>query len=60
MKYFHVSELLFNEKSKKLFSLEQKYFYYHINELNEKNYENKNPKELQIKNNIIKCKNLFI
>ena len=57
--YFHVSELLFNEKSKKIFSLEQKYFYYHIKELKEKDFKNINPKELQIKNTIIKCKNFF-
>ena len=57
--YFHVSQLLFNEKSKKIFSLAQKYYYYHIKELNEKDYKNEDPKELLIKNNIIKCKNLF-
>ena len=59
IKYFHVSELLFNKKSKELFSLEQKYFYYHIKELKEKDSQNKNPKELQTKNNIIKCKNFI-
>ena len=59
VQFFHVSELLFNEKSKKIFSLEQKYFYYHIKELNEKDFPNINQKELQIKNNIIKCKNFL-
>ena len=56
--YFHVSQLLFNEKSKKIFSLAQKYYYYHIKELNEKDYKNEDPKELLIKNNNIK--NSFI
>ena len=59
VKYFHVSQLLFNEKSKQLFSLEQKKFYYHIKELKEKDFKNINPKELMIKNNIIKCKNFI-
>ena len=59
VKYFHVSQLLFNEKSKQLFSLEQKQFYYHIKELKEKDYKDINPKELLIKNNIIKCKNFI-
>ena len=59
VKYFHINELLFNEKSKEIFSLKQKYFYYNIEELKEKDFKNINPKELQIKNNIIKCKNFF-
>ena len=59
VKYFHVSQLLFNEKSKKIFSLEQKKYYYHIDELKEKNFKNINPKELLMKNNIIKCKNFL-
>ena len=59
VKYFHVSELLFSEKSEKLFSLEQKKFYYHIKELKEKDFKNMSPKELLIKNNIIKCKNFL-
>ena len=59
VKYFHVSQLLFNEKSKQLFSLEQKKFYYHIKELKEKDFKDINPKELLIKNNIIKCKNFI-
>ena len=59
VKYFHVSQLLFNKKSKQLFSLEQKKFYYHIKELKEKDFKDINPKELLIKNNIIKCKNFI-
>ena len=54
-----MSQLLFNEKSKQLFSLEQKKFYYHIKELKEKDFKDINPKELLIKNNIIKCKNFI-
>ena len=60
VKYFHISELLFNERSNKIFSLEQKYFYYHIKELNEKDSNNLTSKELQTKNNIIKFKNFCI
>ena len=60
VRYFHVSEILINEKVKNIFDLEQKYFYYHIEEIKENNYKNTDLKELQIKNNIIKCKNLFI
>ena len=59
VKYFHFSQILFNEKSKKLFSLEQKPFYYHIKELKEKDFKDINPKELLMKNNIIKCKNFI-
>ena len=59
VKYFHVSQLLFSEKSKKLFSLEQKNFYYHIKELKEKDFKNISQKELIIQNNIIKCKNFL-
>ena len=59
VKYFHVSQLLFSEKSKKLFSLEQKNFYYHIKELKEKDFKNISQKELLIQNNIIKCKNFL-
>ena len=59
VKYFHVSQLLFSEKSKKLFSLEQNKFYYHIKELKEKDFANLDKKELIIKNNIIKCKNFL-
>ena len=59
VKYFHFSQILFNEKSKKLFSLEQKPFYYHIKELKEKDFKNISTKELLMKNNIIKCKNFI-
>ena len=59
VKYFHISELMFNEKSKKIFDIEQTYNYYHLEELKEKNFKNMNLKELQQKNNIIKCKNFF-
>ena len=59
VEYFHVSYLLFNEKPKKIFELEQKNNYYHIEELKEKNFNNLNLKDLQMKNNIIKCKNFF-
>ena len=59
VKYFHVSNMLINEKTKKIFEQEQKYLYYYIEELKEKNHKNLNSKELQIKNNIIKCKNFL-
>ena len=59
VKYFHVSQLLFNEVSKKLLSLEQKRFYYHIKELKEKDHKDMSTKELLMKNNIIKCKNFM-
>ena len=59
VKYFHVSQLLFNEISKKLLSLEQKRFYYHIKELKEKDHKDMSTKELLMKNNIIKCKNFM-
>ena len=59
MKYFHISELLFSEKSKKIFSLEQKQYYYHVKELKEKDFKNIGIKELLMKNNIIKCKNFL-
>ena len=57
VRYFHYSQLLFNEKSNKIFSLEQKKFYYHIKEIKEKE---RKTKELIDKNNIIKCKNLWM
>ena len=56
VRYFHYSQLLFNEKSNKIFSLEQKKFYYHIKEIKEKE---RKTKELIDKNNIIKCKNFI-
>ena len=56
VKYFHISQLLFNEKSNKIFSLEQKKFYYHIKEIKEKE---RKTKEMIMKNNIIKCKNFL-
>ena len=59
VKYFHVSELLFNEKPKKIFDVKQTFNYYHIEELKENNIKNMSLKELQQKNNIIKCKNFF-
>ena len=59
VKYFHVSQLLFNEISKKILSLEQKRFYYHIKELKEKDFKDIGTKELLMKNNIIKCKNFM-
>ena len=59
VKYFHVSELLFNEKPKKIFDVKQTFNYYHIEELKENNFKNMSLKELQQKNNIIKCKNFF-
>ena len=54
IKYFHFTELLFNEKYKNIFSLEQKNPYYHIK-------ENKvdNTKESKVLNNIIKAKNFI-
>ena len=55
--YFHISELLFNDKYKKIFSLEQKNPCYHIKEIKEtKEIDNK---ELINKNNIIKAKNFI-
>ena len=59
VKYVHISELLFNEKPKKIFDVKQTFNYYHIEELKENNFKNMNLKELQQKNNIIKCKNFF-
>ena len=56
VRYFHISQLLFNEKSNQIFSLEQKKFYYHIKEIKEKD---RKTKELITKNNIIKCKNFL-
>ena len=55
--YFHISELLFNDKFKKLFSLEQKNPCYHIKEIKET--KEINNKELNNKNNIIKAKNFI-
>ena len=57
IKYFHISELLFNDKYKQLFSLEKKIPYHHIKEIKEtKEITNK---ELINKNNIIKAKNFI-
>ena len=56
VQYFHISQLLFNEKSKQMFSLEQKNFYYHIKEIKEKD---RKTEEMIMKNNIIKCKNFI-
>ena len=56
VRYFHISQLLFNEKSNQIFSLEQKKFYFHIKEIKEKD---RKTKELITKNNIIKCKNFL-
>ena len=56
VQYFYINQLLFNEKSKQIFSLEQKNFYYHIKEIKEKDLKTK---ELIMKNNIIKCKNFI-
>ena len=53
--YFHVSQLLFNERYEKIFALEQKKPYYHIKELKDL----QNNKELINKNNIIKAKNFL-
>ena len=52
IKYFYVDELLFNDKYKKFFSLEQDKPYY-----NKKQIKNITNKELMDKNNIIKAKN---
>ena len=51
IQYFHISQLLFNEKYKKIFSLEQKNPYYHIKELKDK--------EMSNQNNVIKAKNFI-
>ena len=60
IQYFHISELLFNDKYKKIFSLEQKNPYYHIKEIKEiKDVNEKSNKELINKNNIIKAKNFI-
>ena len=57
VRYFHYSELLFNEKSAKIFSLKKpKKFYFQIKEIKEKE---RKTKELIDKNNIIKCKNFI-
>ena len=53
--YFHVSQLLFNDRYEKIFALEQKKPYYHIKELKDL----KNNKDLINKNNIIKAKNFL-
>ena len=54
IQYFHFSELLFNDKYKNLFSLEQKNPYYHIKEI-----KDLKTKEAKDKNNIIKAKNFI-
>ena len=51
IQYFHISQLLFNDKYKKIFSLEQKNPYYHIKELKDK--------EMINQNNVIKAKNFI-
>ena len=53
--YFHISQLLFNDRYEKIFALEQKKPYYHIKEIKDL----KNNKELINKNNIIKAKNFL-
>jgi hypothetical protein len=53
--YFHVSQLLFNDRYEKIFALEQKKPYYHIKELKDL----QNNKELINKNNVIKAKNFL-
>ena len=42
IQYFHISQLLFNDKYEKIFSLEQKNPYYHIKELKNKEMANQN------------------
>ena len=56
VQYFHVSQLLFNENSSKIFSLEQTKVYHHIKEIKEKD---RKTDEMIMKNNIIKCKNFI-
>ena len=56
VQYFHISQLLFNEKSKQMFSMEQKNRYYHLKEIKEKDRKSD---EMIMKNNIIKCKNFI-
>ena len=51
IQYFHISQLLFNDKYEKIFSLEQKNPYYHIKELKNK--------EMANQNNVIKAKNFI-
>ena len=51
IQYFHISQLLFNDKYKKIFSLEQKNPYYHIKEIKDK--------EKAKENNVIKAKNFI-
>ena len=52
--YFHITELLFNDKYKQIFALEQKNPYYHIKEIKEIT-----DKKTMNKNNIIKAKNFL-
>jgi len=52
--YFHISELLFNEKYKKIFALEQKNPYYHIKEI-----KGSTDKKILSQNDIIKAKNFL-
>ena len=54
IQYFHVSELLFSDKYKKIFTLEQKSPYFNIKEIKDINNN-----DLKIKNNIIKAKNFL-
>ena len=54
IQYFHITEILFNEKYKNIFSLEQKNPYYLIKEL-----KDLSTNDLKIKNNIIKAKNFL-
>jgi len=51
IQYFHISQLLFNDKYKQIFSIEQKNPYYHIKELKNK--------EMINQNNVIKAKNFI-
>ena len=54
--YFHISKLLFNEKYKKIFSLEQKNPYYHIEEVKESPNQKLSKNELAT---IVKAKNFL-
>ena len=56
IQYFHISELLFNDKYKKIFSLEQKSPYFNIKEIKE---ANSNDLKIKNKNNVIKAKNFL-
>ena len=54
IQYFHITELLFSDKYKEIFSLQQKNPYFNIKEIKEIN-----DKESKNKNNVIKAKNFL-